>query len=353
MKKILIVSQIQFGYLIDYYQYSIHLNQHYNITYLCWDYNKVQLELDGVEIIYISRNGNLFLRNLRFIKEIIHHLNSNIFDIVLINYFMGCFVLPFFNKKKAKLILDIRTAAVFPSAIKRWVSDSILWFECFFYQNISIISEGVRKRLKLPKKTMILPLGANEICVERKKIEGIHLLYVGTLSNRNIHDTIIGLKKFKLNYPEIITRYTIIGKGSTYFESLIKESVTQNELSEIVLIKGYIPTDKLEPFFKDANIGVAYVPMTKYYHNQPPTKTFEYLMSGIPVIATKTLGNSDIINEKNGVLINDNPEDFYLGIVKIMENQTFFNEDEIRKTVENNEWSKITSHLYTNIFNSK
>jgi nucleoside-diphosphate-sugar epimerase len=70
-------------------------------------------------------------------------------------------------------------------------------------------------------------------------------------------------------------------------------------------------------YFDIHNIGVSYIPMLKCFDNQPPTKTFEYLLSGMPVIATATNANKDIINDVNGVLINDNSEEVYNGLTAI------------------------------------
>lgn len=41
--------------------------------------------------------------------------------------------------------------------------------------------------------------------------------------------------------------------------------------------------------------------MTEYYDSQPPTKTFEYALSGLYVLATKTRENEKVITNDNGV----------------------------------------------------
>lgn len=212
-KKILFITQAQFGSLIDYYQYSLNLKERYQIEYICWDYNRPKMDIDGVKVYYVSRNGNLFKRNIRFMQAILEIINSKSYDRVLVNYFRGCLVLPIILSKKDDFFLDIRTSGIFISKIKRMFYNTILRFECIFYDNLSVISDGVKKRLRLPKRTMIIPLGASYIDVKRTSKPGLHLLYVGTLSNRNIDQTLEGIYLFLKKHKNINLDYTIIGSG--------------------------------------------------------------------------------------------------------------------------------------------
>lgn len=44
-----------------------------------------------------------------------------------------------------------------------------------------------------------------------------------------------------------------------------------------------------------------YVPITDYYEYQPPTKTFEYVLSGLLCLATATSSNKEVITEEKVV----------------------------------------------------
>ena len=116
-------------------------------------------------------------------------------------------------------------------------------------------------------------------------------------------------------------------------------------LTSIVKTHGRIPHFKLKPFFDNANVGISYIPITDYYEHQPPTKTYEYILSGIPCLATNTHENIKIINEINGALCNDNPNSFAEGLMIIHKNELLFNSEEIRETLKNHTWKSIVNNI--------
>jgi glycosyltransferase involved in cell wall biosynthesis len=344
-KKFLFISQSQFGHLVDYYQYVLILNDEFDITYLCWDYNLPKIENDSIKCIYIARNGNIITRNLRFIKAAFSVLKDQSFNHIYINYFRGSSLLALFSKSKNKMFIDIRSAGVMPSKIKRYIYDKFMTFECRFFKNICVVSEGVKRRLNLPKKSLVIPLGANKITVSRNQMEGLYLLYVGTFINRNIHQTVVGIKLFHDSNPTIPISYTIIGSGDTECETIIKNTIASNQLENIVTLVGYVQNDQLNSFYANSNIGISYVPITDYFNHQPVTKTFEYLMCGLPVLASGTIENKLIINKDNGIIINDNPISFAEGLEEMSKLMNVYKEEIIMHSVENYEWIKIVENL--------
>lgn len=357
MRKILFVTQSQFGYLIDYYKYAEHLLDKFEIEFVCWDYNQPRINMEGVKVNYISRSGNLMMRNFRFIREVqkLIQKDKSLYEAVIINYFRGCSILPFFNNKKI-LLLDVRTAAVIPSKVRRKAYDKFLKLESRFYSNISVISENIKRRLKLPSGAVILPLGADKIDIAPSRRPGLHLIYVGKLLNRNIHETVEGVGIFIKDNPNVEITYKIIGAGNKKTISKIQKCIEEYELDEIVDLRGYVKHKLLYNYYCSSNVGVSYVPVNEYFEYQPVTKTFEYLMAGIPVIATNTFGNLSVVNSKNGIIINDNPNSFKEGLEKIMAQLDFYNQEEIKHTVYGNEWInvvKILENLIDNKLRSK
>ena len=81
--------------------------------------------------------------------------------------------------------------------------------------------------------------------------------------------------------------------------------------------------------------------MTPYFDCQPPTKTFEYLLSGMPVIATATYENSLVVNDGNGVLINDTADSFCEGLEKLANNRVVYNSEKILTTCKQYTWENI------------
>ena len=78
----------------------------------------------------------------------------------------------------------------------------------------SIISQSLGQKLGVPNNSLILPLGSDIISLTKKAVPPMRLLYVGTLYNRNIDQTIKGFSKFYHEYKnETEISYTIIGSG--------------------------------------------------------------------------------------------------------------------------------------------
>lgn len=341
MKKILFLSQAQFGSLVDYYQYSNFLKDSYLIHYICWDYNREKIKSEGVKLHYISRKGNIFKRNFRFIYHSYKIIRLNNFDRILIHYFRGCSVLKCFLMRHSNVYLDIRTASVARSKITRISMDYFLLLESVFFKHVSVISEGVRKRLRLSRCSVIIPLGANQLNPPFNKRNGIHLIYVGTLSNRRIDQTIDGLKLFITTKHDFPVSYKIVGAGDAVSMLKIQEAISSNNLEDVVELIGYVPHNELIEHIKDANIGVSYVPITEYFNFQPVTKTYEYLMAGLPVIATSTLENRKIIDDENGILIEDNMYAFSAALSKIVNLMDTYDSSLIRNRMTDYKWERI------------
>ena len=121
MRQILFVNQSQFGYHIDYVKYCEYLKNHYKVSYICWDYNRPKISQSGIEIIYISREGNILSRNWRFIKKILEEISNREYNIIYSHYFKGVSILPILDRKKNNFHLDIRTGNVSPRSIKRFI----------------------------------------------------------------------------------------------------------------------------------------------------------------------------------------------------------------------------------------
>lgn len=348
-RKFLLVGQEQFGYHISSVQYCKYLKAEFDIIFLCWDYGRNKIFDDDVEIRYISRDGNIIQRNIRFINAIFKMINEQSFHHIFINYFRGCSIIPFIYRRKYRIHLNIVSGNVSPKSFNRNLYNFLISFESYFFNSVFIISDGLKKLLKVSQKAHILPLGADPIYVNRKSKYKIHLLYVGTLTSRKIEDTIEGMKLFLERLPQADIHYTIIGNGWHKEEENLLKIVNQLQLHEYIELTGYVPNNELQPYYEKANVGVSYIPITPYYEFQPPTKTFEYLMAGMPVIGTNTHENSKVINQINGVLIQDTPESFTNGIEKIYNNMDTFIIDDIKKSVANYEWSQIIQTMKVTI----
>ena len=86
---------------------------------------------------------------------------------------------------------------------------------------------------------------------------------------------------------------------------------------------------------------MSYIPLTQYFNFQPPTKTFEYLSSGMITIATSTAENISVINERNGILIRDNEDSLFEGLRILYNNKNNYNSFQIQDNSSQYSWENI------------
>jgi len=349
MKKLLIINKTQFGYHIDSYKYCQYLKNYFEITYICLDTKKPKIYEDNINIIYVQYQSSYLKRGLNYIKTCRSQIKNKKYDFIFLVYFiMALFVK--LGISKENFILDIRTGSVNKSFLKRFIANFILKIETLFFKKITIISICLRKQLNISsKKSHILPLGSDPISNNAKNFDNINLLYVGTLHGRDIYKTIIALSKFiKNNKITYNISYDIIGFGTKEDEQLLIKTIKDENLNDKVIFHGRITHDKLIPYFTKANIGVSFIPLIKHYQCQPPTKTFEYINSGLFCIATNTYEHERLISSKNGILCQDNIESFILGLEKFESIRDTLNSNIIKNTLKNHSWEKIIKNNLLN-----
>lgn len=142
--------------------------------------------------------------------------------------------------------------------------------------------------------------------ITKRKEGTLKLLYVGRLEKiKGIDNFIDALKHLKINYQA-----TIIGKGSLKDE-LIKKAEGSN-----IIFKGYIDNDKLEPFFRKADIFV--LPSLS---ESMPYSLLEAMSYGLPIVASDIDSIRQIANEKFVVFAKPkSPKDFSDAILKASKN---------------------------------
>lgn len=344
-KKVLFASKNQFGYNTPMFKKAQYASGSYQVTFVCWHYGMPEIRQKNINIIYVSRKGNKITRTIRLIKTIKKHYRNG-FDIIYANYFWGISLLKL-SLGRTYFPIYINTLYVADdNTIKGLVNNALIKFEIFFFRHIATVSTGVANKLRL-KNYHIIPMGGESFKTTFENKDSLSLIYVGTLGNRNIIQCVKGFHQFIEAYPERkFDQFVIIGNSDGDELDEIATYVKRNNLGDRILTKGFVPQHELEPFYNDANLGVSYVPITPYYDNQPPLKTTEYLVSGLPVIATKTISNQKMVTSKDGVLIHDTEEDFFKGLITFVQKQSTFNSLEIKERNQKHHWLQVVEKKF-------
>ena len=344
-KKILIIQLDQFGYLTDSFKWCEYLKEKHEIRVVCYDSNFKKLALPNVHITYVKLSKYRVIHALKFFLKVLS-IAFNFSGKIIVIAFPHCDII-----KKVlfwkKIHLDIRTVSVSRDESKRISYDKKLHNYALLYDSISVIYKGVQQRLNIPS-AKILPLGSDVISTHIKNYSNLNILYVGTLFGRDIEKTIYGLAQFVKDNPNTQIKYDIVGEAKGINKEKMsdefKDLVSHLNLTQYIKIHGAKPYSDLLPFISEANYGVSFVPKTPWYDVQPPTKPFEYAMSGLYVIATSTTCNSEIISNENGILINDTPEDFAKALKYIYLNSQCISENAIRSSLLKYKWENIVNN---------
>lgn len=348
LQNIVFINPGQIGYRAGYYYYAKYLaiDKNYIVHFLCFDQNLPKLNISNIHVQYINNSGNKYIRHLRWLKSVYNLIkktqeNNTVFFLC---YFKGCIIYPILFPQK-KIILDIRSGSLSPNALINWFQNKKFKFTSIFFSEITILSLNLMKHIGIKKShCSYLPLGAEILSSKNKEFKSLNLLYVGTLDGRKIYETIEGIKRFRIKNNSYHISYDIIGYGKKEEVDRITDSIEKNNLNGIIKYHGRKNHFELQPFFDKCNIGVSYIPMTEYYEFQPPTKTFEYILSGMVCIATNTYENRLLISKENGVLCDDNPESFANALENIIEKKNLYDSDKIRKTLQQYTWKNIVDN---------
>lgn len=337
----MIIHNGPLGSLTDSYKWCEILRDKYDITYVELD-GVGRVGLDGIKQIIVSDKGNRLIRGIRYLFTCCLHILLFRGPIIVI-YFKGCKILKLLFPWK-RYLLDIRTLSVKKTPEERAVENEQIRKACRLYGRISIIQEDLLDVLKVDVEHHYLPLGADVISTTEKTFDNIRLLYVGTLEGRHIDDTIKGVSQYHMQHPDADITYDVIGEGFNDTSEVLKDLVDEFHLNNIITIHGRRPYSELKPFFDRCNVGVSHIPMKEWYDHQPPTKTFEYVMSGLYCLATRTSENIKIINDKNGCLYEDTPEGFCRVLERTSCKLSLLNSATIKNTIHGHSWAEVVSN---------
>ncbi|WP_209121760.1 glycosyltransferase [Alkalihalobacillus sp. BA299] len=152
--------------------------------------------------------------------------------------------------------------------------------------------------------------------------DDIILIYQGGMNpNRGIEDCIQALKELPDHY-----KLVLLGEG-TIKQNLV-DAVLQLGLSARVFFHDQVPSADILWYTKQADIGlVMYQNNSLNNYLSTPNKIFEYLLAGIPMVASNHPGKSYIIEpEEIGICVEESPAEIKRGIEYIMENYDFYKE---------------------------
>ena len=250
-------------------------------------------------------------------------------------------------KLKKIVIYDIHENVSATLLHKKWLN---LFGKYFFYISYKIVESIIGyifnhfilavNFFKSPNKinTTIIFNYPIKTDINKKIMKNIDLLYLGAVSeNRGIYIIIELVYRLIKSHPNL--NVEIIGQIPRLIKNDIEYELENKKLTNVISLRGYIDYNDALDYLKRSKIGLCLLIPTKNYIHSYPTKLFDYMTAGIPVVGTNIGYLDKIINEAQcGYLVGPSDID---GAVSVLDELLSHNSD--REKMGANGWHYINN----------
>jgi glycosyltransferase involved in cell wall biosynthesis len=176
----------------------------------------------------------------------------------------------------------------------------------------------------------------------------IVLLFVGSIYNfSGLKEVCIQLAKSENEQIKLL----VVGDGDAYEE--LQKTRDIFKLEERVILTGRKEPHEIPQFIAASNICLLPALSNELMRDLAPTKVYEYMAGGKPIISTKLHGMISEFGINNGIVYVDQPEDIIAKAVELA-NSMILGELGLkaRRYVESKNWNIITNKYEKILYNS-
>ncbi|MCP3740150.1 glycosyltransferase family 4 protein [Rossellomorea sp. BNER] len=213
--------------------------------------------------------------------------------------------------------------------LKTWLKIPIRWvYEIIERVCLPVLSgivyttKEIGTRYKKYKSVKIENYPIKDMFVQSRKgnIDSYNLLYLGGITAiRGIEELIQAIDIIVKSEPR--ATLTFVGAfESKAFETKIKNLITELELENHIYFKGKVPYEDIEKYLSMSSIGIIpYLPVPNHLVCLP-NKLFEYMASGVAVVASDFPHYGEVVNQsKSGITVDpSNPLSIAHGLLLLM-----------------------------------
>ncbi|OQW69304.1 MAG: group 1 glycosyl transferase [Methylotenera sp.] len=135
----------------------------------------------------------------------------------------------------------------------------------------------------------------------------IHLIYIGTVSQARGRDVMLDAMAVLAKETALLKRngaikLTIVGATESEL-TFCQQRVKALKIEQFVQIVGRVSGHEIPAYLAQADVGICLWEQNQWNEFNPPTKLFEYLVAGIPVLASNIRTHTRYINDwQNGLI---------------------------------------------------
>ncbi|SFM56767.1 glycosyltransferase [Methanolobus profundi] len=173
---------------------------------------------------------------------------------------------------------------------------------------------------------------------------GAIAMYVGSLSR--LHGTphlMSVIDELNAKRPDVL--FLILGTGP--FKEELESFIERKQLDNVILV-GYVPSEIIPFYLKKADVLL--IPHSKCLQTEldPPTKLFEYLKAGKPIVSFDFKAVKEVVGDKAILVEPENIVSFADGIIKVLDNKVYYLEraKEAVSIVASYSWEASAEELF-------
>ena len=281
----------------------------------------------GVPVLVIEKPNVYFVRQFTFHFQVLNEIRKRYrsTDIVLFHQMSAPWIFllragrGLFGADFPLLIMDTRTAPMVPKEIaprrERWRTvfvDTMNDLANRWADGQTAITLRMAKLMGIPDTQLlgVWPSGVSRgtfssASTERRWPENdelVRLVYVGRLDyERNLISMCEAVEL--ANAQGMRFQFTLVGDGT---ERTDLELFAERTNGRVVVLPP-VPHETVPSLLAGAHVGVLPFPDRESFRVSSPIKLFEYLASGLPILATKIECHTDVVGDDQYVFWADNP----------------------------------------------
>jgi glycosyltransferase involved in cell wall biosynthesis len=300
----------------------------------------------GIKFFQIPRPNIYIIRQIFFHLGVIWYLRKKYrsIDVMLFHSMSTPWILPlkimriFRAQKRPYFVMDTRTLPMAPED-KKTQKDKVRYLFNSITNKIAnhwadgrtVITKHIAKSLDIPNEKLwgIWPSGVQlEYFVEAKEKrawpqqeEPIHLIYIGCMHyERNLMNLSKAVVKANKNGHKF--SFTMVGDGNERHDL---EEYAQKSAKHIQVIPS-VPFEQIPTWLSQAHVGVLPFPDEEKFRVSSPIKLFEYMASGLPILATRIVCHTDIVGPNDFIFWADgsDAQSLYHALEKAHQNRNNF-----------------------------
>jgi len=177
-----------------------------------------------------------------------------------------------------------------------------------------------------PQKIVMLYMGVSDQFLlkqttkEHDTNQTVHLMYLGTVSKVRGRDVMLEAMSI-LAKKNVGVHLTIVGANQEQLD-YCKERILELQIAGMVTVLGRVPGNRIPDYLIQADFGICLWEQNIWNEFNPPTKLFEYLVAGVPVLASNIRTHTRYVQDwKNGLIFDYDAHSLARVIIELDKNK--------------------------------